>query len=196
MASGIKLYFIFKSTIRATGQYYYGIHGSYDSGYGSEQTRDPYVGNGTKLVQIIKQDNLNRSSFVVNSLYMGTQAECALRYAQLKINYNDPKCLNLKEGAPLGTVKDNDARFQISESMKGNTNGARALNDADTQVKWINNGNESIRIRVPRSDSKAIPAIYRGYVWGRLAIQRNKRRKRARPSNVKHEVNAQSQYAD
>jgi len=95
------LHFLFLTTHKPTGAVYVGIHASTDINFGSEQSRDPFIGGGDR-VRALKG---KRSDFDVRTLMVGTLKECQTKFKTLPINYAHPLCLNTKEGAPAGVPK-------------------------------------------------------------------------------------------
>ncbi len=95
------LHFLFVTTHRPTGAVYVGIHASTDINFGTEQSRDPFVGGGAR----VKALKAPREHFEVRTILVGTYKDCLKKYRTLPINYDHPLCLNTKEGAPAGVPK-------------------------------------------------------------------------------------------
>jgi len=95
------LYFLYVTTHRPTGAVYVGIHASQDINFGTDQSRDPFIGGGDKVRAL----NAPRSAFEVRTILVGTYNDCLKKYRTLPINYDHPLCLNTKEGAPADLPK-------------------------------------------------------------------------------------------
>lgn len=137
-------YFLHKTVNIITGEYFYGIHQSFDMYFGrrGEGSWDPHLGSGAKLTDNVEQHG--RHNFIVQSLFCHPdKEEVQKRFKDLNIDYNDPLCLN-------GFLYTPERNKKISESLKGYRQSAEHRKRKPHNKKWITDG-ENDRY-VPKDD--------------------------------------------
>jgi hypothetical protein len=60
-------YFLYKTTNRVNQRVFYGVHRSWDLGFGTNVSNDPHIGDSVELKADLKQ--YGRAAFVVQSLH-------------------------------------------------------------------------------------------------------------------------------
>lgn len=178
-----KISVLFKTTFNPNGATYYGVHDTTDLAFGSGEFKDPFLGNGTKLIALIKQAGPNpRRLFNVQAIRVSTRKECEdqLKKVLEQLDYTNPLNLNSKEGWPKGRIPtpthlENKA-MALSEALKGNTNavGRRDGNididtPAGTKLKWFHapDNSQEMMIVVDLEDNPIKPQ-YKDWKIGKM----------------------------
>lgn len=175
-----KVSILFKTIFRPTGAFYYGVHDTEDLAFGSHEFKDPFIGNGTKLIALAKASGNRRSLFDVRAIRIGTRkdAEDQLKKVLDAIDYRDPLALNSKEGWPKGRIPtqehlDNKAAA-LSVALKGNENAMGRKEPhididipAGTKLKWFNNGTDQKMIVCDGQDNPIKPE-YKDWKLGKM----------------------------
>jgi hypothetical protein len=178
---GIPLFFVFRTTFLPTKQMYFGIHKSTDMAFGTSQSRDPFVGAGTKIKDLIAR-GARRHHFDVHTLFIGTQADAQRYYDRIVFDYDHPLCLNTKEGAPAGVPKTEEHKAAISEAlttaMEDNTNAVGTIHPPRAvhggKIKWFNDGAGNQLMLETVDGDKPVDAVYSSWVKGKLPLNSKK----------------------
>ena len=181
----IKLYFVYRTTHLPSGKMFFGIHASDDLNFGSAEYKDQFIGSGWKIKDLI-DGGAKRHHFRVEMLYnSGSLTEAMTFFKRIRMDYDHPLCLNVKEGAPAGVPKSEEHRAAIAAavapSMVGNGNAVGQPGQAAAvikeqlesqgvtppKLKWYNDGTQSKLIPV-NDDNTPINANYTSWTMGQL----------------------------
>lgn len=168
---GLKLFHCYKTTFRPTGQMFFGIHCTDDMNFGTSDYRDPFVGSGARIKDLI-QRGAKRGHFSVETLRVGTYQDCKAFYDRIVFDYNHPLCLNDKPGAPAGVPKTEEHRAAIGEALEtamvGNDN---ALGTVKTfhggKLKWFHQATTELQLETVDGRTP-VDSLYKGWELGRL----------------------------
>lgn len=161
-------HFLFKTTNLITGEYYIGVHQSFDMYFGrkGEGQWDPFCGCGDRILESVEK--YGRRAHVVESIFCHTdKAEVLRKYKEIKIDFNDPLCLNGMRAQDMDPV---ERARKISEALIGYKQSAEHIakkNKTHTLKRWVNNGKED------RYILKTEP-IPEGFKEGRMFRPRNR----------------------
>src|SRR6266850_1396720 len=177
-----KVSILFKTTFKPTGAFYYGVHDTPDLSFGTHEFKDPFIGNGTKLIALAKASGNRRSLFDVRAIRIGTRKETEEQLKKVldAIDHRDPLVLNSKEGWPKGRIPtpthlENKAAA-LSEALKGNENatGRRDGNididtPAGTKLKWFHApDNSEQKMIVCDLQDNPIKVTYKDWKLGKM----------------------------
>lgn len=128
-----KLFTVYKTTNKLTGEYYYGKHGFI-------KMDDGYLGSGIVLRQAIKK--YGRSNFKCEHLRLFNTEHAAFEFEKMIINDDvlaDSMCYNLAYGGQ-GSPKTLETRKKLSKSKMGSpgtTNGRKFYNNGVEEKLFI-----------------------------------------------------------
>lgn len=175
-----KISVLFRTTFIPSGASYYGVHDTTDYSFGTSQFSDPYIGNGSKLIELSRVNNHNRRLFNVTCLRIGTRKEVDEQLKRLldNLDYTQPNILNAREGYPKGRPQSKEHAENLSAARSvafvGNENalGRREPNididtPAGTKLKWFNNSKDQKMILCDSNDNPIKPE-YKEWKLGKL----------------------------
>lgn len=173
-----KISILFKSTFKPTGASYLGVHDTEDLAFGSHEFKDPFIGNGAKLIALVKASGGKRSLWDVRAIRIGTRKECDEQLKRLlnDLDYSNVLTLNAKEGWPVGRKPSESHTQAMSEALKGNENaiGRRDPNidiemSAGTKLKWFHApDNSQEKMIVCDMQDHPIKPDYKDWVLGKM----------------------------
>jgi hypothetical protein len=168
---GLKLFFCYKTVFLPTKQMFFGIHCTDDMNFGTAEYKDPFVGSGIKIKELV-QRGAKRHHFTVQALALGDQDTAQRMYDRIVFDYDHPLCLNTKPGAPAGVPKTEEHKANIGEALQtamvDNTN---ALGVSKTpnggKLKWYNNGEVQLQLETVK-DNVPVDSTYVDWKLGQL----------------------------
>jgi hypothetical protein len=177
----IKISVLFRTTFAGNGAVYYGVHDTTDLSFGTDQYKDPFIGNGAKLVALAKQTGNRRNLFRVDCIQVGTRKEVDAKLKTILdgLDYESPKTLNSIEGWPVGRKPTPEHRANVGKAMEtaaiGNLNALGQKGPtididapANTKLKWFNDGKDQQKMILCDAEDNPIKADYKGWKLGKL----------------------------
>jgi len=163
----MSFFILYKSTCRANGKVYYGIHETQDLFFGTPMGSDAYCGSLPEIVADVRK--YGRAAFVVEAIQSYDNLEKANRGAQPYIkavqgfntyHTNARALAQMGNSNSLGSVRTEEEKQKLSEINMGPKNPFYGKTHTDavktriaaarTASKWINDGFQARQI--PKSD--------------------------------------------
>ena len=161
----MKFYFLFKTVCRANGKCYYGVHPSTDIDFGTERSKDPYIGQQREMLADLRV--YGRNAFEVHVIHAFAIEADAYRALERH------KHLSTYAAAPLSAEQIQ----HMSDIKKGEKNPMYGRAMPDTAKKAISASRRS-SIWIWQGDvQKSIPAdqpIPEGWNRGRSPVLRQR----------------------
>lgn len=125
-----KYHFIYKTTCKVNGKFYYGMHST-------DNLDDGYVGSGTRLWHSIKKHG--RENFSIEILeFLPDRESLKKREAELITEdlLRDPMCMNLALGGAGGEHNENTSK-RISQKLTGRSLSKEHKRNISSSVKIL-----------------------------------------------------------